>query len=57
MLPCDQPAQLTFFDHAIELELRRSAADPDARRFPAAGVVVVDSVRDRPLVVGLLSGR
>src|SRR5215218_8838030 len=57
MLSRDQPPKLSFADHALELELRRPAANPDPRRLAATGVVVVDTARDRALVVRLLARR
>ena len=57
MLAADQPPQLALADDPVELELRRAAPDPDARRLAAAGVVVVDPGGDRALVVGLLARR
>ena len=57
MLAADQPPELAVADDAVELELRRTTPDPDAQGLAAAGVVVVDPVGDRALVVGLLARR
>ena len=57
MLAADQPPQLALADDAVELELRRTTADPDAGRLAAARVVVVDPGSDGALVVGLLARR
>ena len=51
VVAADERAELPVLDDALEPERGRATSGPDARRLAAAGVVVVESGRDRALVV------
>ena len=57
VVAADERAELPVLDDSLEPERGRATSGPDARRLAPTGVVVVDSGRDRPLVVALLPRR